>query len=275
MKTHLNKSIVVVMLAVFLSINCVQDPQVSTPDDIESDHSVELDADTFDSLLLKDSCTGVVEFYSPTCMTCQAIRPLYDSIGMIFGDSLLVARVNADAQAELCKTYAITVVPSFVFFSGGTVVRVESMTADGNTFDTLSDRVRKLFHGTLTPLSTDTAGSGDTIPGGYLTLDSLSFDSTVLRPGRVAMVFFIVPAGYSCIIMDSVVSAIVPQFDGRAVIAKVVVVWDVEPLYQRYGITSTPRFLFFKDGEQVVEEQRGGVVEGDTLAAVLERLLEE
>lgn len=263
------------MQVILLTISCVHGPQVTVPDNVDSDHSVELDADAFDSMIVVKRETAVVEFYSPTCMACQAMSSIYDSIGIVYGDSLLVARVDADEQKKLTEVYSVKKVPSFAYFSNGEIIRVESMAPDDSTFDTLSERIRHLLAGTLTPVDIDTGDKKDTIPSGYLTLDSLSFDTTVLRPGRVAMVFFMVPAGIPCIHMDSVVSEIVPQFEGRAVIAKVEVVWNVEPLSQRYGIDWVPRFLFFKDGEQVVEEQRGNYVEGDTLAAVLERLLEE
>lgn len=256
-------------------LRCVQGPQVKGPVVTTSENTVELDRSGFDSLVIEQPGKAVVEFYSPICQSCAAMLPVYDSIGICFGDSLLVARMDADAQLELYKQYADTDVPSFVFFDNGTKIRTESMIANDTTFEALSRRIQSLLDGTLTSVEGETGEKKDPVAANYLTLDSLSFDSTVLSSGTVAMVFFMVPTGPPCIHMDSVVNYIAPRFEERAIIAKVIVVWGLELLSQRYDIYSVPRFLFFKDGVQVEEEPWLGTFEGDTLAAVLERLLEK
>ena len=83
--------------------------------------------------------------------------------------------------------------------------------------DTLTALVSALLDGTL---ASDTADTADTIDTDYLTLNDTTFDTTVMRQGTVAMVFFLYAGGMPCQYMDSVVAQLVPFYEGRAIIAK-------------------------------------------------------
>ncbi|MBN1574930.1 MAG: hypothetical protein JW913_00155 [Chitinispirillaceae bacterium] len=231
---------------------------------------VNLDLSNFDSLVGRDTVRAVVEFHSPMCAGCQEIAPVFDSIGVRFRDSLLMGRVDRDENDTLIKRYAVETVPAFAFFSGGDLVTLKAIDLGPGAFDTLAALVRALLDGTL---ASDTADTADTVDTDYLTLNDSTFDTTVLRQGTIAMVFFLYAEGLPCIYMDSVVAALVPFYKDRAVIAKLHA-WDqysTSAIAERYGIMSVPRYLFFKDS--VMVEEMSGILSGNVLADVLNRLL--
>jgi thioredoxin 1 len=271
MKNGIAITAAVCMSVLFLT-RCVNTPTaVGDGGDHAPDSAVVVTIDNLDSLL--DSRQfAIVEFYSSGCPVCASLVWVIDSLAETFGESALVGANKTDDDT-LWERFSITSVPTYVLFNGGEEVTRRSFTENKpEVFDTLKTLLSSLMSGTLTPDTVDTGSLADTTtPPNYLTLDTLTFDTTVLRDGRVAMVFFLYAGGAPCIYMDSVVKKIAPSFENEAVIAKVHA-WEQKPLSERYDIYSVPQFLFFKDSALV--EQRSGIVPGDTLTAILGRLLE-
>lgn len=265
----------VTLIVTTLLIGCVGGPIVNDTTVYTADFAVVLNTDNFDSLVLKDSGVALVEFYRPGCSVCHEIMWIIDSLAEIFGDEALVGAVNVDSSTTLIERFTIPVIPTYILFNNRDQVLQRSYyQADSSVFDTLAALLSKSIAGSLTSETTDTGTITihDTSLTKYLTLDSLTFDTTVLRQGRVAMIFFLYAGGFPCIYMDSVVAGIVPLFSGRAVIAKVHA-WEQHTVTDRYGINMVPHFLFFKDSVEVISERRLGIAEGDTLVSVLNRLL--
>ncbi|MBN1308141.1 MAG: hypothetical protein JXA18_09505 [Chitinispirillaceae bacterium] len=243
---------------------------IDTTGEVTDTIIVNLGVTNFDSLVVRESVYAVVDFYSPICGECQEIAPVFDSIGMHFDDSLLLGKVNVDENDTLMKRYAVESVPTFAFFDGGECITLKTIDPGDGAFDTLAALIRALLDGTL---ASDTADTADTAATDYLTLNDSTFDTTVLRQGTIAMVFFLYAEGLPCIYMDSVVATLVPFYEGRALIARMHA-WDqysTSAIAQRYGITSVPRYLFFKDS--VMVEELSGTFPGYVLADVLNRLL--
>jgi thioredoxin 1 len=75
------------------------------------------------------------------------------------------------------------------------------------------------------------------------------FDN-VLNGGKPVFVDFWAPWCGPCRIVGPIVEELAPSYDGRAVIAKVNV--DDNPgVAQRYGVTSIPTLMMFKNGKLV------------------------
>jgi len=96
------------------------------------------------------------------------------------------------------------------------------------------------------------------------------FDQTVLKAGKPAFVDFWAPWCGPCRIIGPIVEELAPSYQGRAVITKMNV--DDNPeVAQKYGVTSIPTLMMFKDGK-LVDRVVGAMPKGE-LQKFIERNL--
>ena len=101
---------------------------------------------------------------------------------------------------------------------------------------------------------------GDTSTAVHQVTDA-DFDKSVLQSGKPALVDFWAPWCGPCRIIGPIVEELAPSYQGRAVIAKVNV--DDNPqIAQKYGITSIPTLMMFKDGK-LVDRVVGAMPKGE------------
>ena len=87
------------------------------------------------------------------------------------------------------------------------------------------------------------------------------FDQSILNGGKPALVDFWAPWCGPCRIIGPIVEELAPSYQGRAIIAKMNV--DDNPgIAQRYGVTSIPTLMMFKDGK-LVDRVVGAMPKGE------------
>lgn len=78
------------------------------------------DAD-FDAEVIHSKKHAIVEFYAPWCGHCKSLAPIYEEVGAVFEgeDDVLIAKVDATANAELGKRYNVKGYPTLFYFAPG------------------------------------------------------------------------------------------------------------------------------------------------------------
>jgi putative thioredoxin len=89
-----------------------------------SEHTVEVDKDTFDAVVIEGSKTTpvVVDFWAPWCGPCKALTPILEKLAAEYGGRFVLAKVNSDDNPELSARYGVRGIPSVKAFSGGQIV---------------------------------------------------------------------------------------------------------------------------------------------------------
>ncbi len=166
---------------------------------------------------------------------------------------LLIARVNAEEEADLARRFGVSTLPALVPVQKGTALEVVAPAAA----DAVMPWIQFLAEGGARPAPQRkpqpkaAAGSGEP-----LVLTDATFESTVNGPGPV-LVDFWAPWCGPCRMVGPSVERLAREYSGRAVVAKLNVD-ENQATSQRYRVQGIPTLLIFKGGkvvEQIVGAQ--------------------
>ncbi len=102
-----------------------------------------------------------------------------------------------------------------------------------------------------------------------LTLNDANFEEMILKASVPALVDLWAPWCAPCRMVAPVVEELAADYQGKAVIGKLNV--DENPgIASRYGVTSIPTLIFFKDGE--ARDQMIGVPAGNAKRVIEDKL---
>ena len=72
----------------------------------------------FDSAV--ENCPlSVVDFWATWCGPCRMLAPVIEKLGEEYGEKVLIAKVDVDAEPELARRFGIMSIPTVVFLKNG------------------------------------------------------------------------------------------------------------------------------------------------------------
>jgi putative thioredoxin len=86
-----------------------------------SEHIVNIDESNAAALLLEESHKRpvVVDFWADWCEPCKTLMPLLESIANEYDGAFLLAKVNADEQANIAQQFNVRSLPTVIVIQGG------------------------------------------------------------------------------------------------------------------------------------------------------------
>lgn len=83
---------------------------------------VHLTEENFETEVLKEDKTVLVDFWSPTCGPCRMLSPIIDEIADERTD-VKVCKVNTSEEYKLAIEYNVEMIPTLIVVKGGKVVK--------------------------------------------------------------------------------------------------------------------------------------------------------
>ncbi len=84
--------------------------------------TINLTTDNFEQIVLKAAVPVVVDFWASWCGPCTRLSPIIDQLADAMKEKAVFARVDADNQEGLARRFAISALPTLLFFKKGRVV---------------------------------------------------------------------------------------------------------------------------------------------------------
>ena len=76
----------------------------------------------FEEKVLKSDQIAVVDFWAQWCGPCRAIAPIIEELSTEYEGSVLIGKVDVDANKELPMQYSIRSIPTILIIKGGEVL---------------------------------------------------------------------------------------------------------------------------------------------------------
>lgn len=76
---------------------------------------IELTKDNLDETVQSNDIV-VIDFWAPWCGPCKQFAPTYEEVSEKFGDNVIFAKINTEAEQELAANFQIRSIPTVMLF---------------------------------------------------------------------------------------------------------------------------------------------------------------
>jgi protein disulfide-isomerase A6 len=210
---------------------------------------VELTPDNFDDVV-DGSKAAFVEFFAPWCGHCKKLAPDYEIVADAFAKikEAVVAKVDCDANNELCKKYDVSGYPTLKFFPKGSTTPEDYN--GGRTPDAIVAFINSKA-GTRARIAK--------APTAVTVLDPSNFDKVVKDPTKHVFVEFYAPWCGHCKHLAPIYEKFATAFKNEPNI--VIANLDADAhrsIGEKYGVSGFPTLKFFpKDNKEGVAYEGG------------------
>ncbi len=80
---------------------------------------VHLDDDDFETLVIQSKKLALVDFWADWCQPCHMMAPTIEALAEDYGDRILVAKLDVDANPMTTHKYGIRGIPALLLFKDG------------------------------------------------------------------------------------------------------------------------------------------------------------
>ncbi len=84
---------------------------------------VHLDDDGFETEVIQSKKLALVDFWADWCQPCHMMAPTIETLAEEYGDRVLIAKVDVDANPVTTHKYGIRGIPALLLFKDGQLVQ--------------------------------------------------------------------------------------------------------------------------------------------------------
>jgi len=84
-----------------------------------NDKIVNVNAQDFESTVLKSTLPVLVDFWAEWCGPCRMVAPLLEQLADENVGKVLVAKLNVDENQQLAYEFQVSSIPTFILFKDG------------------------------------------------------------------------------------------------------------------------------------------------------------
>ena len=81
----------------------------------------ELNSENF-SHSINSNPVVLVDIWAPWCGPCKMLSPIIDEVGAHFGNTVLVGKLDADANSDVVKELGVRNIPTVLIYKDGEIV---------------------------------------------------------------------------------------------------------------------------------------------------------